>query len=374
MKLLKYLILLSFALLLSGLAIARAEGRQKMNRSDKTIKIGLLIPFENSMAARQGAELAILKANENGGLNGNQFQLVLRSMEGSWGTGSKQAVDLIFKEKVCAIMGSPDGRNGHLIEQASVKTKIVFLSTWASDPTLAQAFVPWYFTCVPNDIQQADALIEVIYNQNHYSKIAAVSDNSYDSKLAINNFSKRTKASGKKDPVQIYYDNGNHDFQALIDQIISADVSCVILFGNPSASVKINQLLSEKAKNIPVFGTLSLLNEDELKNENIKTFENVLFTASGNWSEQKGLVFRDNYRKTYGKLPGAVAAYSYDGMGLLIEAIRIAGSDREEIQKTLAKIHYDGVTGPIRFDDKGKRTGSVGLMKFKNGSPVMVER
>ena len=113
---------------------------------DKTIKIGLLIPDNNSIAAKHGAEMAIRKANENGGFDGKPFQLVIRSMEGPWGTGSKQAVDLIFEENVCAIMGSPDGRNGHLVEQVTTKARIVYLSIWASDPTLAQAFVPWYFT------------------------------------------------------------------------------------------------------------------------------------------------------------------------------------------------------------------------------------
>src|SRR5450756_1253186 len=105
-----------------------------------------LIPDNNSIAAKHGAEMAISKANEDGGFDGKPFQLVIRSMEGPWGTGSKQAVDLIFEENVCAIMGSPDGRNGHLVEQVTTKARIVFLSTWASDPTLAQAFVPWYFT------------------------------------------------------------------------------------------------------------------------------------------------------------------------------------------------------------------------------------
>jgi branched-chain amino acid transport system substrate-binding protein len=116
------------------------------------------------------------------------------------------------------------------------------------------------------------------------------------------------------------------------------------------------------------------LNEDELTGVNIKTYENILFTTSGNWAGLKSLAFREDYLKTYGKLPGVVAAYSYDGMSLLIEAIKKAGTDREKIQKTMTITQYDGVTGLIKFDDKGKRTGPVPLMKFKNGIPVVVER
>jgi ABC-type branched-subunit amino acid transport system substrate-binding protein len=96
-------------------------------KADTTVKIGLLIQDNNSLAARYGAELAIRKANETGGFRGKQFRLITRSMEGPWGTGSKQAVDLIDGENVCAILGSHDGRNAHLVEQVSAKERIVFL-------------------------------------------------------------------------------------------------------------------------------------------------------------------------------------------------------------------------------------------------------
>ncbi len=42
-------------------------------------------------------------------------------------------------------------------------------------------------------------------------------------------------------------------------------------------------------------------------------------------------------------------------MNILIEAIRKAGTERENIQKTIAEIKYEGVTGTIEFDDKGNR-------------------
>lgn len=106
------------------------------------IKIGLLIPDSKSTAAVQGAELAVRVANEKDGLNGRHFELIVRSMEGPWGTGSKEAVSLIFEEKVWALLGSHDGRNAHLVEQAATRSIVVFVSAWTGDPTLSQAFIP----------------------------------------------------------------------------------------------------------------------------------------------------------------------------------------------------------------------------------------
>ena len=331
----------------------------------ETIKIGLLIPDNKSMAARQGAEMAILQANENGGYKGQPFQLMIRTMEGPWGTGSKEAVNLIFDDKVMAILGSHDGRNAHLVEQVTTKTRVVFLSCWASDPTLSKAFLPWYFSCVPNDIRQADALIEEIYDKRKTIGIGAVSDNSYDSKMALNSFLKEIKIAGKADPLQFFYDNSDRDFKDLLDKIDKADVNCIVLFGQPLASIMItDQLKKRKMKQI-VFGSLSVLGEKELSDRELQTEEDMMLISSGFWLRPKGLVFREEFHKKYGNFPGEVAAYAYDGMNVMMEAIRNTGPDFEKIQKSMTKIHYEGVTGLIQFDDKGNRIGAAGLIHIK---------
>jgi len=363
---------LMFAML--ALIAPNMQALQNTGGPDEPVKIGLLIPDNKSIAARYGAEMAIRKANEKGGFNDRPFQLVVRSMEGPWGTGSKEAVSLIFDEEVWAIMGSHDGRNAHLVEQVATKARIVFLSAWTSDPTLSQAFIPWYFSCVPNDLQQADALIEEIYNKRKFYKVASVSDNSYDSKLAIKSFVKKTKTAGKTDPLQFFYDNSSQYFDDLLDQISKSNVNCIILFGQPSALLKLIQQMRQRKMNQPVFGTLSVLDEKELSDQELKIFENVVLISSEHWFKSSGLVFQEEFRKLYGSRPGSVAAYAYDGMNLVIEAIRRAGLDHDNIQKSMAKLHYDGVTGVIQFDDKGNRLGAAGLIEIKNGIPVAVGR
>ncbi len=137
-------------------AITGAQALGHSDQQGRKVKIGLLIPGPEALAAKHGAELAIREANEAGG---NQtYQLVVRSTDGPWGAGSKESVSMVFEDEVVAIMGSLDGRNAHLAEQVATKTRIVFLSSWATDMTLSKAFVPWYFRCLPNDHQQAVSL------------------------------------------------------------------------------------------------------------------------------------------------------------------------------------------------------------------------
>ena len=121
----------------------------------------------------------------------------------------------------------------------------------------------------------------------------------------------------------------------------------------------------------PVFGSLSILNENKLSEKELQEFNNIMLVPSGYWTGSKNPAFRQEYKKLYGKMPGMVAAYAFDGMNLLIEAIRTSGGpEREKIQEALLKIYYEGVTGPVRFDAKGNRVGKVAVVKILNGLPV----
>jgi branched-chain amino acid transport system substrate-binding protein len=370
MRLIKILFLVYLLLVLPVFFSPGVNVAQELKEAGKSIKIGLLLPDIKSLAAKNGAELAILSANRKGGKNGTEFELVVRSMEGPWGTGSKQAVTMIFDENVVAILGSHDGRNAHLVEQVSAKSGVVFLSAWSSDPTLSQAFVPWFFNCVPNDQQQADALIEEIYNERKIANTVVVSDKSYDSQSALHSFLKNVAKLGKPDPLQLLYDSTGMDINDLTEKITNHKTGCAVIFVQPPASIKLIGLIKLKQVNFPVYGTLALLDENYIPGNNLKDYEKVIFVSSVNLSGKIGISFSNEYKKIYGNIPGTSAAYAFDGMNILIEAIRNAGTQREKLQKFIADIIYEGVTGTIQFDDKGNRKGTPEFVEIKNGIPV----
>jgi len=337
---------------------------------EEPVKIGLLIQDSSNTSAFRGAELAVNIANRNGGLNGRPFQLVVRSMEGPWGTGSKQAVNLIFEEEVWAILGSHDGRNAHLVEQAATKSQVVFVSAWSGDPTLSQAFVPWFFNCVPNDQQQAAALVTEIYNNRKMSNVAIVSDNEYDSKQAFNNFLKKTRQDGKPDPVNFLFEKYGNEINSLDNELRKAGSGCVILFCSPSNSLKLFREFKGLKIDLPVFGFLQLLNEDLLSETELREYNDYLLVTSLNWSFDENSSFISEYTTSYGIRPGVVAAFAFDAMNALIVAASVAGNrEREKIQGALSGINHDGVTGKVRFDDKGNRIGNLSIRKVINGVP-----
>ena len=308
-------------------------------------------------------------ANQKAGATGKHYILDTKSLAGTWGTGSKKAVSLIFDDKVCAIMGSCDGGNAHLIEQVATKSRVVFLSAWSGDPTLSKAFIPWFFNCVPNYNQQADILIEEIYKKRKLWKIAIISDIAYDSKSARDSFKRRLLVAGKTEPLEFVSSTDNA--ASISAQLKKKEIEVLILFGTNKNSRAIIDNLKAINYHLQIFGTTTLLNEENFQE---KDFTDINFVSPDAAERPEAIAFRKEYQKSYGSVPGVVAKLAFDGMNLLIQATGNTNFDRETIQKALLKIKSEGVTGTIKFDDKGNRIGVPYIIKIKDGVQIPVEK
>ena len=362
------IILLSVFFLASSKEAFALQYQKKLN---EPVKIGLLIADSTSIEARNGAELAIKEINEQGGIQGRRIKLITRSMEGVWGSGSSQVVDLVFNEDIWAILGSHDGRNAHLVEQVIAKTRVVFLSAWASDPTLSQAYVPWYFSAVPNDIQQANALIEEIYTNRKHEKVLVVLNHSYDSKMAWKSLSNKLNISGRAQPRTFFYEQTQDDFEEIISEIRSTNATAIILIGKPPQSWNFIDQLRLNSIDLPIFGNLSILGEGVFSERKIKDYDQIVLMGNEKWLVSNSLSFRNRYFKEYNSTPGAVAVYAYDGLKVLINALETSKLNREKIRESMLKNEVEGFTGTMSFDKRGRRINTVELIEIINGIPVL---
>ena len=374
-----------FSLLIAFVTTPAITGYQISNHSvsqytiaDKTtqgetIKIGLLIPDKEALAAKHGAELAIRKANEKGGFSGHPFHLVVRSTEGPWGAGSKESVSLVFEDEVLAIMGSLDGRNAHLAEQVATKTRLIFLSSWATDMTLSKAFVPWYFRCVPNDKQQAISLIQEIYVKRKIKNVAIIGTEDYDSRNAVTAFVKAAKLRDITPPEQFLYKASRQNFREIRTAIEKNNIKAIVLFGKPAFALEIIPLFRQYNMKQAVFGSLSIMDDQKASSPDWSILEDIIMISSDQWFTEKGIAFQKEFKEVYGYQPGPVAAYAFDGINVIIEVIKNAGPDRDKIIDAFSKIDYrDGITGEIQFDKNGNRIGKPGLMRVKDGNPLVI--
>lgn len=354
-----------------GPAITRAQTLDHNNEQDKIVKIGLLIPYHEALAAKHGAELAIRKANEAGG--NRTYQLVVRSTEGPWGAGSKESVSMVFEDEVVAIMGSLDGRNAHLAEQVATKTRIAFLSSWATDMTLSQAFVPWYFRCIPNDHQQATSLVQEIYHKRKLETLATISTEAYDSRHAASTFVKVASSLNMAAPRQFLYGSSGKNLPEILTDIEKHGIEAIVLFGEPEFASEIIPMLKQRSMNQMIFGTLAVTDGQKAASPDWSCLEGSILVSSGHWFTAEGIAFQSAFYKTFGYQPGAAAAYAYDGINVIIGVIRRAGVDRDRIIEAFVEAnHKSGITGDIQFDVNGNRSGCARLMTIRKGNPYIL--
>ena len=313
------------------------------------VTIGLLVPDSSDTGVIGAAEEAIQIANERGGFNGSPFKLVVRTTEGPWGAGSKESVALIYEDEVRAIVGSLDGRNAHLAEQVAAKSHLVYLETYATDPTLSQAYVPWFLRNVPNDNQQAEAIMEQI-GEEGAGKTAFLVSEDYDARYAVKSLTEQAAKKYGISPLIISVDPFETTLEAVNDQLLEAGTDHLVLPFFSETNLKIVTGLKELRPNLKVYGTLKFSMGLDSQDIDLKSLDGIILIHSYKGSLEKS-----------GPIPMELApSYAYDGINLILQAILEVGLDKESIRDyILHQDHPDGLTGPVKFDEMGNRSGKL---------------
>lgn len=349
-----------FAYLLTCLCLLPVDGFSQNRQSPLTI--GLLLPDQSHIHIIAAAELAIDEANRNGGYGNQDFRLVVRTAEGFWGAGSKESVSLVYEDQVRAIIGSLDGRNGHLAEQVATKSHLSYIETYATEATLSQAFVPWFMRVVPNDDQQARVIVEEIRKAGG-GKVLVLSNGTYDCKYAIRSLTKAMAMELKSAPELLSLEASGSDADFITREILTQDPDhLIIAFDAPYLKELSGKLRNEKPGQ-RIYGTQHVTLGIERRKEPWETYEGML-------------LIRPLLTKTaHELLSGSHAAYVYDAINLVIEAIRQVGTRREDITDHISRSEYlAGASGSISFDEFGNRKDAARLYQIKNGMPQLLNQ
>ena len=329
-------------------------------KGQQYIDIGLLLPDNSYSDIIPAAELAIREANLNDGLGNQEFRLHVRTAEGFWGAGSKESVNLVYEDQVRAIVGSLDGRNGHLAEQVATKSHLSYIETFATDPTLSQAFVPWFMRVVPNDDQQAMVLVDQIRKEGG-TRVILLSTGTYDCKYAVRSLSKALAREAGISPMVIKLEPGQTDYSGMAEKIIQYDPDHLLIpFDAPFLKILLEKLEDDKPE-LKVYGTLHFSLGVEKRKEEWQLYEGMYVL---------GPLLKD---KGPGKVDSSQAAFLYDAINLVINAIRQVGTERQAISDYISGTSYpEGASGSISFDDLGNRTNAAKLYQIINGNPQSI--
>jgi len=344
-------------------------GREDLSPDVETVRIGWFGPAEPNHPTAGlmwcATTMAVEEANAAGGFNGKPFELLPRWSSNPWGTGIQQVTKLIYDDKVWAIAGAPDGPSAHLVEQVATKARVPFVSTVSTDTTVNRANVPWVFSCAPGDHIWVPVLAEAVAEWTTSKAVTLVASTDHDARSAAMKLSQ----AGVLPARRIDLKPGRKEFADYIRVLRDNGSRAVIVLAGPldaARFVKAARHLDVKILGGPAMGQRAFVAEADDAAEDVLL--PLLWDRDGNAAASN---FADRFEQRFNRKPDYTAAYTYDGVTLLIKAIRRAGLNRARIRDAIRGLSgWRGATGMIRWDPTGLNVQTASLGIIRDGQPT----
>ena len=243
----------------------------------------------------------------------------------------------------------------------ATKSHLCYIETHATEPTLSQAFVPWFIRVVPNDNQQAVAILDQIEREGG-GTIGILSIENYDTRYAVKSLNKEVARKTGMPPLVLDLDPATIQPSDVIDKILSSHLDHLVIPFDADYIGSFIKALGAVKPDLKIYGTLH--------------FTMGVESRKSAWDAYEGVYMLRPYfnRDSYPSLPDSRSAYMYDAVNLVINAIHQVGTNREAITDYLSKSSYSkGITGSMTFDELGNRQGATTLIRIQNGEPILIK-
>jgi ABC-type branched-subunit amino acid transport system substrate-binding protein len=353
-------------------------GREIKPPSDlKEVRIGFLGPLEGTLLAEpgkqmlQGAILAIEEANNKGGYKGIPFRMMIHNDVGLWGAAANEIVKM-DDEKVWAWLGSIDDIVSHVAIRATLKLEIPMVCTGDPDPTFTETNIPWCIRVISDDRQSAYQLVNRIYKKDGHSRVAVIRANNRYGRVGLKIFSESAVRVGHPIIIEERFNDGETDFSTQLSRMKKISPDAILVWGNALEAGLILKQMRKNGMNQPVYGSDRMVNPLFIKTAG-RFADGIVTTCQYNpESDNPGLkAFQANYSKRFGQEADVFAAHAYDGMNIIIGAVRKAGLNRVLIRDILTDLktfqNYQGITGTIIFDGSWNDIGNIFIAEVSNG-------
>lgn len=353
-------------------------GREKLPPKDlKEVRIGFLGPLEGSVIVSlgkqmlQGATLAMEEANKKGGYRGIPFRMMIHNDVGLWGAAANEVVKM-DDENVWVWLGSIDDIVSHVALRATLKLEIAMVCTGDPDPTFTETNIPWTIRVISDDRQSSYAMVYYIHKKMGHSRLAVIRANNRYGRVGVMEFSGAAIRLGHPFVIEERFSDGETDFKTQLERIKKTSPDAILIWGNAKESALILQQIRAMGLKQPVYGSDRMVSPEFLKIAG-QLAEGIVTTCQYNpkADDPKLKAFQSNYYKKFGLEPDVFAAHAYDGMNIIIEAIRKAGLNRVLIRDVLLDLKtfqgYQGVTGKIVFDKSWNDIGDIWMVEVRQG-------
>lgn len=347
------------ALVIAGLFSGQAFAQD-------TVKIGIITDMTGTARfyaepVTEGSKLAAKMINENGGVLGKPIELLIEDDQNKPDVASAKARKLVDEGAVFILCNS-SSTTTQQIQSVSLETKTPQLTATNGVDTMTTSIDNPYFwqTGVLATIQ-LDTLMAYSKSRN-YKRVAIWRDEMVLSQQIAESFRKGLESRGVEVVDEEVIPRGATSAVPQLQKIRADNPEAIFNAGilGPEMVVFFRGY-HELGLKTPVLGSYNLSIPTYLRTAK-DLMEGVAFVDAYDPDKKQVKDFSALFEKEYNRAPYSMNAYGYDGINLIADAIRRAGSlDREKIRAAMqATRDWVGVIGAkgtaISFAD-GKRAG-----------------
>ncbi|MFZ2635115.1 MAG: ABC transporter substrate-binding protein [Rectinemataceae bacterium] len=341
------------------------------------IKIGAVSPLTGEAATfglstKNGMELAVEEWNAAGGLLGKQIKLIVEDDKGDPAEGAAVFSKLIEQDKVVAIVGGITSRvalAGAPIAQAA---KVPMMTPTATNEKVTQIGDYIYRSCFIDPFQGTVAA-RFAFDDLGVRNAAVIFDlgNDYAKGLS-ETFSASLQSLGGQIVASEGYASGVTDFRAQLTKIVQSKPDCLYIPAYYNDVGLIAKQVRELGYTGPLVGSDGW-DSSELVKIAGDSVDGGYFTNHYSKDDTRPEVqaIVQKYTAKFGAAPDALAVLAYDGMNIMLDAIKRAGkTNNEAIRDALKATDLAAVGGQITFDEFRNPVKSVVIIEMKGGEQV----
>lgn len=325
------------------------------------IALGLVAPPSEPDAA--GLVRAVQMAVEESGASpGPRVVLEVRGESGQWGTVGNDAVTLASDRGVDAMIAPADGASSHLVLQVSGRMQVPVASL-CPDASVTEAGVPWAVRVVARTDQQALALLAALRPASPGAWWALVAPDR-PGRAARRDLAKAARSAGA--PPFRFLEAGA-DPAGAARQVAAARPGGVLVWLAPAQAGVAAAALRGAGYRGCVAGPCSIDAPQFVAAAGAAADGVMVAEYEGDpGSRARAQRFEERFTARFGERPGYGAAAAYDAAQVLIENLRRAG-DTPAYRRFPPQVPTAGVTGELRFDASGNRTGTLRVLACQRG-------
>jgi len=399
--------------LLSAMVAALAASTMPTFAADCDITVGLVMELtgpagEYGQAGAKSVEMAFRDFNDAGGINGCKVVADTRDSQSQGNVAVDQATQLVNIKKVPVIIGGIiSSVSIPILTSVTAPAGVVQVSPASSSPTLTELGRSGktngvFFRTITSDALQGTAAAKFAMDQG-LKKIAIINVNNDFGVNMVKEFATAYQKLGGTITSTTPYNEKQSSYTSEASAAMAGDPDALYLVSTPVDGATIARAWISGGGKQTFLLNDGMNSKDFIESVGAQYLENAYGTSSGTSPTASTEYFNGNYEAFSGGIsPSAPAAdRSYDAGAIVALAIAKAGkadaaaikaampevvadggtpihAGKEEFAKALQLIKdgkpvkYEGVIGPVSFDQYGDITGPFRLWKISNGEVTTV--